>query len=113
MLLLPRTNAPTPIATFVNFQNQPLITNINLVPINSNVERLQLLKKLKQLRHIDQRPSIQSVSIPDLKHVEPQTRPTIVWQETTYQQSTWLTRSTLGQNERSQVPHHRSVLGGN
>jgi hypothetical protein len=68
---LPRTSAPTPIATFVNFQNQPLITNINLVPINSNVKRLQLLNKLEQLCHIDRRPSIQSISIPNLEPVEP------------------------------------------
>jgi hypothetical protein len=50
---LPKTNAPTPIATSISFQNQSLITNINLVPINLNVEQLQLFNKLEQLRHID------------------------------------------------------------
>jgi hypothetical protein len=50
---LPWTNAPTPIATFFSFQNQLLITNINLVPINVKAEQLQLLNKLEQLCHID------------------------------------------------------------
>jgi hypothetical protein len=35
---LPITNAPTPIATSIGFQNQPLVTNINLVPTNSKME---------------------------------------------------------------------------
>jgi hypothetical protein len=40
-------------------------------------------------------------------------RPTIVWQETTYEQGTWPTRLVLGQGEKSQVSHHRPILGGN
>ncbi len=39
----PIIGAPTLIATFVGFQNQPPNANINLVPTNSEVERLQLL----------------------------------------------------------------------
>jgi len=35
---LPITNALTPITTSISFQNQPLDTNINLVPINSKGE---------------------------------------------------------------------------
>ncbi len=34
---LPKTDAFTPITTFVSFQNQPLLTNINLVSINSDM----------------------------------------------------------------------------
>jgi hypothetical protein len=37
----------TPIATSDGFQNQPLITNINLVPTNLEVEWLQLLNRLE------------------------------------------------------------------
>jgi hypothetical protein len=37
---LPKTSALTVIATSISFQNQPLITNINLVPINLKMERL-------------------------------------------------------------------------
>jgi hypothetical protein len=35
---LPKINVPTPIATSIGFQNQPLITNINLVPTNLEME---------------------------------------------------------------------------
>jgi len=80
--------APTPIAIFVGFQKQPPNTIINLVPINLKMEQLQLLNKLEQLYRIDQRPSNQSVSIPNLQPIEPQAKPMIFWQETTYQQGT-------------------------
>lgn len=40
---LPIIGAPTLIATFVGFYNQPPNANINLVPTNSEVEQLQLL----------------------------------------------------------------------
>jgi hypothetical protein len=50
---LPRIGAPTLIATFTNFQSQPPNTNVNLVPINSKMEQLQLLNMLEQLRHIN------------------------------------------------------------
>jgi hypothetical protein len=69
----------TPIATFASFQNQLLTTNINLVFTNLRMEQFQLLNMLEQLHHIDQRPSNQSISIPNLKCVEPGARPTIVW----------------------------------
>jgi hypothetical protein len=107
-----RTGASTPITTSTGFKNQPPHTNINLVPTNSEMERLHLLNKLEQLRHINQRPSNQSISIPHLKHVEPKATPTVVW-GITYPQSTWPTRLVLGEGERLQVPHHRSVLRGN
>jgi hypothetical protein len=35
---LSKINAPTPNTTFVGFQNQPPITNINLVPTNLKTE---------------------------------------------------------------------------
>jgi hypothetical protein len=38
---LPGTSAPIRIRTFASFQNQPLNTNINLVPINLELERFQ------------------------------------------------------------------------
>jgi hypothetical protein len=47
------TRAPTPIATSIGYQSQPPNININLVPINSKMEQLQLLNKLEQLRHIN------------------------------------------------------------
>ncbi len=50
---LPKTDMLTPIATSASFQNQPLTTNINLVPINLEMERLQLLNRLEQLCHIN------------------------------------------------------------
>jgi hypothetical protein len=50
---LHRIGAPTPIATSIGFQNQPLFININLVPINLEVERLQLLNKFEQLHQVD------------------------------------------------------------
>jgi hypothetical protein len=53
---LPKFGAPTLIATSIDFQNQPSITNINLVLINLEMERLQLFNRLEQLCHIDQRP---------------------------------------------------------
>jgi hypothetical protein len=34
----PKTNAPTLNATYASFQNQPPNTNINPVPINSDLE---------------------------------------------------------------------------
>jgi hypothetical protein len=52
---LPRCDAFTPITTSTNFQNQPLHTNINLVPINFEMIQLHLFNKLEQLCHIDQR----------------------------------------------------------
>jgi hypothetical protein len=67
---LPTTDASTPIATYVGFQNHPPNTNINLVPINFKMERLHLLNSLEQLHHIDQIPSNQLVYIPRLKSVE-------------------------------------------
>jgi hypothetical protein len=48
-----RTDAFTPIITSVDFQNQPLHTNINLVPTNSKMEQLHLFNRFKQLCHID------------------------------------------------------------
>ncbi len=50
---LPITNGSTPITTVASFQNQPLHTNINLVPTNSELEWLHLFNKLEQLRHIN------------------------------------------------------------
>jgi hypothetical protein len=86
---LPRTHAPTPIATSIGYQSQPPNININLVPTNSEMEQLQLLNKLEQLRDINRRPSnIQTISIPHLELVEPQITPIVVQQETTYQQDT-------------------------
>ncbi len=108
-----RKGAPTSITTFASFQNQPPNTNINLVPTNSEMEQLHLLNKLEWFHHINWRPSNQSISIPNLKPIEPQTRPTIVRQETTYQLGTWPTRSVLSPSERSQVPHHIPVSGRN
>jgi hypothetical protein len=52
---LPRRGAPTSIETFAGFQKQPPNTNINLVPTNLKMERLQLFNRLEQLRHIDQK----------------------------------------------------------
>jgi hypothetical protein len=110
---LPRIGASTPIVTYVGFQNQPLITNINLVPTNLEVEQFQLFNRLEQLCPINQRPYNQSISIPNLELVEPWARPMIVCKKTTYQQGSWLVRFALSQGERSQVLHHRSVSRGN
>jgi len=52
------------------------------------MERLHLLNRLEQLRHIDQKPSNQSVFIPHLEPIEPKTTPTIVQQGITYPQGT-------------------------
>ncbi len=52
---LPRTSASTTITTFIGFQNQLSHTNIHLVPTNLEMERLHLLNKLEQLRHVEQR----------------------------------------------------------
>ncbi len=60
------------------FQNQPLTTNINLVPTNSKMEWFQLLKNLEKLRHINQKLSNQLVSIPNLEPIKPWTRPMII-----------------------------------
>jgi hypothetical protein len=68
---LTKISACAPIVTSFGFQNQSLITNINLVPTNLEVEQLQLFNRLEQLRPINQRPSNQSISIPNLEHVEP------------------------------------------
>jgi hypothetical protein len=35
---LPISGAPTPIVIYVGFQNQPLTTNVNLVPTNLKVQ---------------------------------------------------------------------------
>jgi len=59
---------------------------------------------LEQLRHIDQRLYIQSVSIP---HVEPRATPIVARQGVVYPQGIWLVRSVPGPSERSQVPHHK------
>jgi len=106
---LPKTHAPTPIATFIGFENQPPNIDINLVPTNLEMECFQLLKRLEQLCHIYQRPSNQLISIPHFELVEPHATPIVVRQETTYQQGTWLVILVFGQGERSQVPHHRPV----
>ncbi len=45
---LPRTSAPTRIATFASLQNQSLNTNINLVPTNLEIEQFQHVNILKQ-----------------------------------------------------------------
>jgi hypothetical protein len=37
----------------------------------------------------------------------------MVQQGVTYPEGTWLVESILGLGERSQVPHHGLVLGGN
>jgi hypothetical protein len=103
---LPRSSAPTPIATFVGFKNQP--PNINL-----EMERLQLLYRLEQLCHIKRRPSNQFVSIPHLEPIEPRATPMVIRQETTYQKNTWPIKSIPSQGERSQVPHHRLVSARN
>jgi hypothetical protein len=52
------------------------------------MEQLHLLNMLKQLRHINQRPSNQSIFIPHLEHVEPKTTPIIVRHGVTYPQGT-------------------------
>jgi hypothetical protein len=44
---LPKTDASTQITTSVGFQNQPPYTNIHLVPTNSKMEWLYLLKRLE------------------------------------------------------------------
>jgi hypothetical protein len=51
--------------------------------------------------------------MPHLKHVKPRATPTVVKQGVTYPQGTWLTRSIPRPSERSQVLHHRPILGGN
>jgi hypothetical protein len=83
-----RTSAFTPTTLFASFQNQPPHTNINLLFVNSEMERLHLLSRLEQLHHISQRPSNQSIFIPHLEPIEPKTTPTIVQQGTTYPQNT-------------------------
>jgi hypothetical protein len=75
---LPRRGTPTLIITSISFQNQPPNTNINLVPTNLEMEQLHLLNKLEHLHHINQKPSNQSVSIPNLEPIEPRARPTIL-----------------------------------
>ncbi len=71
------TGASTPI-TFVVFQNQPPYINIHLIPTNSDMEQLHLLNRLEQLRHIDQKSSYQSISIPPIKPIEPKAIPKVV-----------------------------------
>ncbi len=44
---LPKTDASTTITTFVGFQKQPSHTNIHLVPINLEMERLHLFNRLE------------------------------------------------------------------
>jgi hypothetical protein len=44
---LSKSNASTPIVTFVGFQNHPPNTNINLIPTNSEMEWLHLFNKLE------------------------------------------------------------------
>jgi hypothetical protein len=49
----------------------------------------------------------------NLEPVEPRTTPMIIRQKARYQQGTSLMRLVRGQGERSQVPHHRLISGGN
>jgi hypothetical protein len=42
------------------------------------MEQLHLLNRLEQLRHVDQRPFNQSISIPHVKPIEPKTIPIVV-----------------------------------
>jgi hypothetical protein len=109
---LPKTSASTPIATSIGFENHPN-TNINLVPINLEMEWLHLLNRLEKLCHIDQKSCNQSVFIPHLEHVEPQATPTFVPQGITYTQGTQPIKPVPSPNERSQVLHHRLVSRGN
>jgi len=48
-----------------------------------------------------------------MEPIKPRATPTVVWQENTYQQGTWPTKSIHGQGETSQVPHHRPISKGN
>ncbi len=110
---LPKIDASPPITTFVGFQNQPLHTNIHLVPANLEMEQLHLFNGLEQLRHVDWRPSNQLVFIPHIEPVEPKVTSTVVRQGVIYPQGTQRARLVVGPSERSQVPHHRPVLRGN
>jgi hypothetical protein len=75
---LPKTGASTLITTSIGFQNQPSYTNIHLVTTNSEMEQLDLLNRLEQLHHVDQRSSNQSISIPHVKPVKPIRTPIVV-----------------------------------
>jgi hypothetical protein len=77
------------------------------------MEQLHLLNKLEQLRHINQRPSNQSIFIPHLKLVESRATAIVVRQGVTYPQGTWPTKSVPGQGESLQVLHHRLISRGN
>jgi hypothetical protein len=88
---LPRTNASTSITKSTSFENQPLNINMNLVPIKSEIEQIQLLNKLEQFHHIKQRPN-QLISILHLELFENWATPMIIWQPTRYiisQINTW------------------------
>jgi hypothetical protein len=77
------------------------------------MERLHLLNKLEQLRHVDWKLSIQLVFITHVEPIEPIATPIIVRQGIIYPQGTRPAISVSGLGERSQVPHHRLVSGGN
>jgi hypothetical protein len=84
-----------------------------LVPINLEMEWLCLFNKLEHLRHVNQRSFNQPIFIPHVELIEPRTTPTVVWQGIIYPQGTWPMRSIPDPSERSQIPHHRLVSGGN
>jgi len=85
---LPITNASTPIITSVGYQNQPSHTNIHLVLANLEMEQLHLFNKLEQLRHVNRRPSNQSIFITHVKLVELKATPTIVQHGVIYPKGT-------------------------
>jgi hypothetical protein len=77
-IFIPIIGVPTPIAIFDGLQSSQLGPNMDLVPIDLEMEQIHLINELKQFHCIDQKPLIQLFSIPHLEHVEAWAIPIIV-----------------------------------
>jgi hypothetical protein len=77
-IFIPIIGVPTPITFFYGLQSSQPSPNMDLVPINTKIEQIHLINKLKQLCYIDWKPSNQSISMSHLEHVEAWAIPTIV-----------------------------------
>ncbi len=84
-----------------------------MVPTILEMEQLQLFNKLEQPCHVNRRPFNQLIFITHVKLVELRATPTIVQHGVIYPKGTYLMISIYGVGERSQIPHHNLVLGGN
>ncbi len=73
------------------------------------MEWLHLLNRLEQLHHIDQK----SISTPHVELLKLRATPTVVWWGVIYPQGTRPMRLVPSPSERSQVPHHKPILGAN